>query len=93
MSQGGKIALWVVVILIVVGGIWLWVSNGAPAANNSYSQNGAQTTSGQTASATDTSDQSINHDMASVSAGMQALGSDTANISSSMNDQSINQSF
>jgi len=101
MSKTGKIILWIVVALIVIGGIWWLIAsqNGTPSTSNSYTNapttNTSSTTGTSTASSTSypqgNSDQSINQDMTSLNVQMNGLSSDNASVTQSMNDQPVQQ--
>ena len=86
MSNGSKVAL-IAVVIIILGGI-AWAlsspSNPVPAApvapTSAVTDNSAATTTAQAAPAPlDTSDASVNADLGSVDAQFQGLNSDSAN--------------
>jgi cytoskeletal protein RodZ len=98
MSKTGKIILWVVVAVIVIGGIWWWIAasqSGVPATTPATTSNVSPATGTSTAASPSypqgDSDQSINQDMTSLSAQMNGLSSDNANVTQSMNDQPVQQ--
>ena len=104
MSKTTQTILWVVIAVIVIGGVWWWVSMGTqnPSASSGTQSNAAQngqpsvatnnTTGGTSAiSATDTSDATLNQDLATLDGEMNQLSSDSASIDQGLNDQQITQ--
>ena len=94
MSKTGKIILWVVVAVIVIGGIWWWIAasqSGVPATTSNVSPATGTSTAASPSYPQGDSEQSINQDMTSLSAQMNGLSSDNANVTQSMNDQPVQQ--
>ena len=94
MSKTGKIITWLVVAVVVVGGgIWLWMSgqnNGAyspsyqaPATTTSQTSNNNQNTSASNAD--------LNSNLAQIDGQMSAMSSDSASINQGINDQPVQQ--
>jgi peptidoglycan hydrolase CwlO-like protein len=87
MSKKTKIIIWIVVAVVVIGIIWLAVTNSR---NTSQSNmNGAGTTAnGNSAENTivsaGTSDSDLNQDMNNINAQIDGLASDTASVDGSM---------
>ena len=88
-----KAILWAVIAVIVVGGgIWWWAATRNPASSPSLiSSNQAANPVPTSSLPQGDSNQSISQEMTSIDAQMNGLSSDTANISSSMNDQPVQQ--
>lgn len=95
--------MWIVIVLVILGGGYWYLSRSSSEANEYGTQSSAQTNStaaGQASAAdngglptasTDTSDAAINQDTAAVDAQMNGLNSDNATVDSSLNDQPIPQ--
>jgi len=97
MSKTGKMILWIVIAIIVIGGIWWWIadrgnvatapSNGTSGEINTTSTENTSTTASTSYPQGD-SDQSINQDVTNLNAQLSGLNSDNASVTQSMNDQS-----
>ena len=102
MSNTGKIILWVVIAVVVIGGIWWLVagqSNVATAPSNTASgtagsPESATTTASTTVSASypqGNSNQAIDQSMTNLNTQMNGLTSDNASVTQSLNDQPVTQ--
>ena len=87
-DKSSKVFLWLVVVLVIVllGAWYLWQGNVsqsmyAPSANSSPA----------TGVAYNTSDVSLNQDMASIDSSMTAVDNNSASVDSSLNDQPVSQ--
>jgi hypothetical protein len=87
----GKIVSWVVVALVVLGGLYYYfvMRHPAPTLQPETGQNGA--TQPALASGSDTSDAGLQQDLAGMDTQMSAMNSDTADIDSSMGDSEVTQ--
>jgi len=89
-----KTIVWIIVAVVVIGGgVWWWTA-AHPAANSNGQALGTAEQS-SAASATPLpqgdSDQAITQEMTDINAQMNGLGSDTASVDQSMNDQPVPQ--
>ena len=99
MQATSKVVAWIIVAILVIGGIYYWVENRAPvtpAPSDQSSQAAASQDANASAAPTlpsgsDTSDAGLNSDSAAISGKMSAMDSDTASIDSGMNDQPVSQ--
>ncbi|MES2134887.1 MAG: hypothetical protein V4449_01435 [Patescibacteria group bacterium] len=94
MSGNIKVAIGVVLVAVVIGGLYYWYSSTksdvAPAVVADQTATPAPT--GPTLpSGSDTSDTALGQDVASVDADVSAMTSDTASIDSGMNDTAVQQ--
>lgn len=87
MSKSVQITIWVIVAIIVIGGIWLWLSGNNNEANPAAQSN---TANNQTATVSD-NNTSLDQDLANLDVQLNGLASDSASINDGLNDQPIAQ--
>jgi hypothetical protein len=94
MDTTGKIIVWVVVILIILGGLFYWyeymhtpkVSTSMTATSSAMLPSAAATAAANPLPAgTSTSDAALSQDTAAIDAQMNGLDSDNTNMTSSVN--------
>ena len=96
MSKSTIIVL-VIVVLVIIGGIWWWLASSnapSPAAQSNNSPSTAAGAVGVTTNqivSTDTSDVSLNQDLANIDDQLNGLASDSANVDASMNQSTTAQ--
>jgi hypothetical protein len=93
MSKASQATLWVVLAVLVIGGIWWWSmsNNGSYSPSSTYNP-GATSTSQSNGAPSDNSDQAINQDMTNANAQINGFSSDSASIDQGLNDQPVQQS-
>jgi len=97
MSSALKAVLWVLVALVVIGGIYYWYqgshpSAAAPAQQTSEAASQANAPAGPSlASGSNTSDAALQQDLSGMDTQMSAMNSDTASIDQGMNDTAVSQ--
>lgn len=95
MSNIAKIIL--IIIIVLAGGAYYWYSSGDMSGNKIEDENSmaaAETveTSDTLPTGADASDATLEKDLVTVDAQMNAFASDNASVDSGVNDQSIEQS-
>jgi hypothetical protein len=92
----GKIIGWIVVVLVVIAGVWYFMSMSSGGASNANSAPTSQTSAGtqqgsaQAPAPVDTSDAGLNQDAASIDAQLQTASADS-NSAASFNDTPVQQ--
>ena len=86
MSSSLKAIVWIVIVVIVAGGVWWYLGSHKTEAPNT--QTGNANTPAATLSQGNTN-QNLAQDLTSIDAQMNGLASDSASVSQSMNDQPI----
>lgn len=90
-----KTLLWILVVIVIAGGIYYWYQNAhsAPAspATSEATSTGDGAPASLLASGSDTSDAGLSQDLAGIDTQMSTLDADTASIDSGLNDQPIPQ--
>ncbi len=99
MSTGAKTVVWIIVAIVVIGGLIWWFGKPAPSAPTAATgtpQNQAQSptaNSGNPAvSATDNSNAAIDSNLSNIDTQMKGFASDNASVNQGMNDQPVAQS-
>ncbi len=87
MSKTAKIIIVIIIVAIAIG-IYRWYAS-RPVNPSGFNNIGANE---QTPSGANTSDAALGQDLSAIDTQLSGLGGDTANISSSINDQPITQS-
>jgi hypothetical protein len=103
MTKNTKIIIWIVIAILVIGGIWWWNSSmqntnqalnyqtqNTPAPANS-GNNGNTTGNSGAISASDNSNASLNSDLSNMDTQMAGFSSDSASINQGLNDQPVPQ--
>lgn len=99
MQSTGKIILWVVVAIIVLGGLYYWYMQShqtAMPASDSVSAASSDTSAENgpaLASGSDTSDVALQSDLSGMDGQMSAMDSDTASIDQGLNDKPVSQDY
>ena len=95
MQSALKITLWILVVIVVAGGIYYWYQNARSNAPAAPTPVATSTGNGAPASVlpsgSDTSDAALNQDLSGMDTQLSAMSADTASIDSGMNDQPIPQ--
>ena len=96
MSKAGKIILWLVVAIIVVGGIWYFTKGGSAPAPVTDNTTATTTVADQGTAATilstkDNTDASISTDLEMVDGQLNALNTDSATVDKDLSDKQIPQ--
>ena len=96
MTGALKAVLWILVAVVVIGGVYYWYQNRhQPLATEQVPVQTATTTdsAGKPAlpSGSDTSDAALGQDLAGISADMNVMDADTTSIDQSLNDKPISQ--
>lgn len=96
MTGALKTVLWVLVAVVVIGGIYYWYQNGRqPLPTEEAPVQTATTTESMgiptLPSGTDTSDAALEQDLASIGAEVTAMDADATSIDQSLNDKPISQ--
>ncbi|HQU08043.1 MAG: hypothetical protein B7X04_03305 [Parcubacteria group bacterium 21-54-25] len=97
MSSTTKTLVAIVVIVVIAGGFYYWqahmTSPGTVAVESATSTESVSGTSGPgTLPTQGTSNAALNADLSALDAQLSGLGTDTANVNASMNDQPVTQS-
>jgi len=92
MQSIGKIILWIVIALLVLGGIYYWYSKGAtqtPSTTTADQTTSANSTTGVVTlpSGSDTSDAALTQDFTAVDSQSSGMAADSAAIDAGMNDK------
>lgn len=97
MPSALKAVLWILVALVVIGGIYYWYQGShspavIPAQQTSEAASQPSAPSGPTlASGSDTSDAALQQDLSGMDTQMSAMNSDTASIDQGMSDTPVAQ--
>ena len=98
MSRSLKITLWVIVAIVVIGGIWWYVSwqqtaqAPAPTSSNTQQQGAVGgNVPGPAGLSAGNSNTALTQDLSSLDAQLNGLASDSASVDQGLNDQPIQQ--
>lgn len=93
MSGTVKIIIWIVVAVVVLGGLYYWYTGSQSASPvTSSSENVSQESGPPTLpSGSDTSDSALEQDLSGLDTQMAAMSADTASIDSGLSDKQVPQ--
>ena len=90
MSKTSKLFVWVIALVIVLGGAWWYLSQNTTPQQGTQSNPQSSGVSYPTTSS-DNSNTALNQDLSSIDSQLNALNSDSASIDTGLNDQPIQQ--
>lgn len=94
MTGALKAVLWILVAVVVIGGVYYWYQNRevVPITTVPETATTTDSTAGPTLpSGSDTSDAALQQDLASIGAEMTVMDADATSIDQSLNDKPISQ--
>lgn len=92
MQSVGKIILWIVIAILVLGGIYYWYTKGGAQTPSTSTPTASQSDSNTTGAVTlpsgaDTSDAALSQDLNAIDGQSAVMASDSSAIDAGMNDQ------